>query len=80
MLYIRSFLIANGLKISNANGYDAHKSFIETELPHNKDAKATWSACQGYSYEEKPGAIPAAEINRRKALVRQSAECTGRGL
>ena len=56
---------ANGLKISNANGNYAHKSFIETEFSHNKDAKATWLASQGYSYEENPGA---------KALVRQSAE------
>ena len=56
-------LSANGLKISNANGNYAHKSFIETE-------------CQGYSYEDNPGAIATAEVNRRKALVRQSAECT----
>ena len=67
---------ANGLKISNANGNYAHKSFIETEFSHNKDAKATWLARQGYSYEENPGAILAAEVNRRKTLVRQSAECT----
>ena len=67
---------ANGLKISNANGNYAHKSFIETEFSHNKDAKATWLACQGYSYEDNPGAIATAEVNRRKALVRQSAECT----
>ena len=67
---------ANGLKISNANGNYAHKSFIETEFSHNKDAKATWLACQRYSYEDNPGAIATAEVNRRKALVRQSAECT----
>ena len=66
----------NGLKISNANGNYAHKNFIETEFSHNKDAKATWLACQGYSYEDNPGAIATAEVNRRKALVRQSAECT----
>ena len=30
---------ANGLKISNANGNYAHKSFIETDFSHNKDAK-----------------------------------------
>ena len=30
---------ANGLKISNANGNYAHKSFIETEFSHNKDPK-----------------------------------------
>ena len=67
---------ANGLKISNANGIYAHKSFIETEFSHNKDAKNTWLACQGYSYEENPGALSTTEVNRRKALVRQSNECT----
>ena len=59
---------ANGLKISNANENYAHKSFIETEFSHNKDAKNTWLACQGYSYEENPSAIKAAEIARRKKL------------
>ena len=67
---------ANGLKIPNANGNYAHKSFIETEFSHNKDAKNTWLACQGYSYEENPGTLSTAEVNRRKLLVRQSAECT----
>ena len=67
---------ANGLKISNAKGNYPHKSFIETEFSHNEDAKAIWLACQGYSYEDSPGAIITAEVNRRKALVRQSAECT----
>ena len=33
-------------------------------------------ACKGYSYEDNPAAIATAEVNRRKALVRQSAECT----
>ena len=59
---------ANGLKISNANGNYAHKSFIETEFSHNKDAKNTWLACQGYSYEENPGALSTVEVNRRKAF------------
>ena len=67
---------ANGLKTSNANGNYAHKSFIETEFSHNKDAKNTWLACQGYSYEEDPSAIKASEIARRKNSVRESAECT----
>ena len=67
---------ANGLKISNAIGNYAHKSFIETKFSHNEDAKATWLACQGYSHEDNPGAISTAEVNRRKALVRQSTECT----
>ena len=54
----------------------AHKSFIETEYSHNKDTKAAGLACQGYSYEDIPGAIPAAEVKRRQAMVRHSAECT----
>ena len=66
---------ANGLKTSIANGNYTHKSFIETEFSHNKDSNTTWLAFQGYSYEENPLAIPA-EVNRRKALVRQSAECS----
>ena len=66
---------ANGLKISNANGNNAHKNFIETEFSHNKNAKNTWLACQGYSHEENPGTLLTAEVNR-KILVRQSAEST----
>ena len=66
---------ANGLKISNANGNYAHKSFIETEFSHNKDAKNTWLACQGYSFEENPATLATTEIDRRKELVEKSAEC-----
>ena len=66
---------ANVLKISNANGNYAHKKFIETDFSHNKNKKATWLAGQGCSYEDYPGAITTAEVNRQKALVRQSAEC-----
>ena len=66
---------ANGLKISKANGNYAHKRFIKTEFSHNKDAKNTWLACQGYSYEENPSALKAGEIARRKNSVRESAEC-----
>ena len=54
---------ANGLKISSANGNYAHKSFIETEFSHNKDAKSTWLACQGYSYEANPGGIVTLRIS-----------------
>ena len=75
-LFSDSTVSANGLKISNANGNYAHKSFIETEFSHNKDAKNTWLACQGYSYKKNPGALSTGEVNRRKALVRQLAECT----
>ena len=35
-----------------------------------------WLSCQGYSYEEDPSAIKAAEIARRKNSVRESAEFT----
>ena len=66
---------ANGLKISNANGNYAHKRFIETEFSHNKDAKNTWLACQGYSFEENPATLATTEIDRRKELVKKSAEC-----
>ena len=67
---------ANALKISNANGKYANKNFIETEFSDNKDAKNTWLACEGYSYEENPSAIKATEIARKKNLLRESAECT----
>ena len=56
-----------------------HTSFLETEFSHNKDAKNTWLACQGYSYEEDPSAIKAGEIARRKNSVRESAEYTFHG-
>ena len=59
-------VFANGLKISNANGNYAHKSFIETELSHNKDPKNTWLGCQGYSFEEKPATLSTTEIDKRK--------------
>ena len=65
---------ANGLKISNAKGNYAHKSFIE--ISHNKDANNTWLVCQGYAYEQNLGALSTTEVNRRKTLVRQSNECT----
>ena len=61
---------AGGLKISNANGNYAHKSFIEKEFSHIKDAKNTWLACHGYSYEENPGTLSTGEVNRRRTLVR----------
>ena len=80
LIWIHFFLIVQYLlkvlKISSANGNYAHKKFIETEFSYNKDAKSTWLACQGYSYEANPGGIAASEITRRKTLVRASAECT----
>ena len=35
-----------------------------------------WLSCQGYLYEENPGTLSATELNRRKALVCHSNECT----
>ena len=67
---------ANGLKISNTSGKYAYKSFKGTEFSHYKDAKNTWLARQGYSYEEDPSAIKATEVARKKILVRESAGCT----
>ena len=76
LLFSDCTVSGNGLKISNANGNYAHKSFIETEFSHNKDAKNTWLACQGYSYEESPLDLSTTEVNKRKALVGQSNKCT----
>ena len=67
------------MNISFLNDYSAQKSFIETNFWHNKDAKATCLACEGYSYEDDTGAIGTAEVNSQKALVRQSAECIFHG-
>ena len=66
---------ANGLKISKANGNSSHKSCIETAFSHNKDARNTWLACQGYSFEENPATLSTTEIDRSKELVKKSAEC-----
>ena len=66
---------ANGLKISNANGNYAQKSFIETQFSHNKDANNTWLACQSYSFEENLATLATTGIDRRKELVKKSAEC-----
>ena len=62
---------AEGLKISNANGNYAHKSFIETEFSHNKDAKKHLVGMSGLLLRRK-----SRSVNRSKALVWQSAECT----
>ncbi len=68
-LFSECSVTANGVKVSSANGLYAHKSFIETEFSHGKDAKDTWLKCQGYTYETDPAADP---TNARKALFRQS--------
>ena len=65
---------ANGLKISNANGHYAHKSFLETEFSHNIDAKKTWLACQGYQFEKNPNTLPAATERARREACHNSAE------
>ena len=74
-LFFDCTVSANGLKISNANGNYAHKSFIKTEFSHNKDAKNTCLACQGYSFEEIPAKLSTTEIDSRKELVKKSFEC-----
>ena len=40
-----------------------------------KTQKNTWLACQGYSFEENPATLATTEIDRRKELVKKSAEC-----
>ena len=64
------------IKISSANGLYAHKSFIETEFSHGKDAKDTWLKCQGYDYEKNPGTLETALSGRKMTLVRRSGEVT----
>ena len=71
-LFADCTITANGMKISTANGLYGHKSFLETEFSHTKDAKDTWLNCQGYYYEPNPGGIGTAAFNARKALVRRS--------
>ena len=63
---------ANEIKISSANGYHAHKSFIETEFSHGADAKKTWLKCQGNDYEPNPTGIAAASRDARQVAVRES--------
>lgn len=65
---------ANGIKISSANGYYAHKAFIETEFSHGADAKKTWLHCQGYEYEPLPGTIVGARLQARKDAIKESRE------
>ena len=74
-LFSDCMVSANGLKISNANGNYAHKSFIETKFSHNNDAKNTSLASQGYSFEENPATLSTTEIDRREELVIKSAVC-----
>lgn len=72
-LFADCTITANGIKISNANGLYAHKSFLETEYSHTKDAKDTWLNCQGYFYETNPGAFRTGSVLSRKQMVRSSA-------
>ena len=67
-------LSANGLKISNANSNFAHKSLIGTEFSNSKGAKDSWLKCQGYRFENNPGAIDAADFTSQRELVRESRE------
>ena len=52
------------------------KVFLKQNFHITKMQKYTWLACQGYSYEKNLGALSTVEVNRRKDLVRQSADCT----
>ena len=52
------------------------KVLLRLSFHTTKTQKNTWLACQSYSYEENPGALSTTEVNRRKALVRQSNDCT----
>ena len=52
------------------------KVLLKQNFHITKMQKYTWLACQGYFYEENPGALSTVEVNRRKDFVRQSAECT----
>ena len=67
-------LSANGLKISNAYGNFAHKSFIGTEISNSHGAKDSWLKCQEYRLEAAPGAINGAECTSHKKLIRGSRE------
>lgn len=64
---------ANGIKISSANGVYGHKSYLETEMSHTKDAKNTWLVCQGYNYETEPHDSTHADIGNREQETRNSA-------
>ena len=67
-------LSANGLKISNANGNFAHKSFIGTEFSKSQGEKDSWLKCQGYRLDAAPGAINGTEFTSHKELIRESKE------
>ena len=78
-LFSECTLSLNDEKISTTNANFAHKSFIETEVSHGKDAKKHWVACQGYYYEDSPAnmngtAGRAVDVAERKRLVAASAE------
>ncbi len=44
----------NGVQVSTANNLYHHKAYIDTEMSHGTDSKATWLECQGFDYEETP--------------------------
>ena len=69
----------NGEKISTIIANFVHKSFIETDFSHGKDAKKTWLACQSYYYEDNPSGIDSAngwaeDFAERKRIVAASSE------
>jgi len=72
-LFSECDVYANGIKISTANGVYGHKSYLETEMSHGKDAKDTWLSCQGYNYETDPADQTHADIHGREETTRTSA-------
>ena len=67
---------AQGVKVSSANGFYAHKAFIETKFSHNLEAKNTWQECQGYNYESNPSTHSLTAFTKREAETRTSATVT----
>ena len=68
-ILILRYLLMDSKKVNASENY-AHKSFIKTKFSHNKNAKNTWLACQGYWFEENPATLSTAEIERTKELVK----------
>ena len=51
------------------------KVLSRPDILTKKTQKNTWLECQGYSFEKNPATLLTTEIDRRKELVKESAEC-----
>lgn len=71
-LFSDCYILANGTKVSSANGLHGHKAFVETEFSYGKEAKDTWLTCQGYTYETDPEHRTDAAIAARTLLTNNS--------